>query len=355
MWNPQKVFLEQATPTVDNSVEWVQERELVGKEAIYSAKIQAQDDPEHYRVRTISVIEQLKKPKLWLAAAGQLFFSLTVGFGVIASYASYLSNKDDIVLSSLAATSANEFTEVALGGLITLPAAVAFLGIAGMSGGTSLFSLGFNALPMVFSSMPGGNLFGFLFFFLLFLASVSGCISTLQPGIAFLEEATQINRKQSVAILGFVTAFGASFVLYFSEGITALDTLDFWVGTFLIFITATIFIILFGWVLGIDTAFEEAHRGSAIQLPRFFKWIIKYLCPLFLLTIFGFWITLDVLGLDRGTIDHHIIDLIGNEAEGISANRTARLAIGLIVSVGIFYALLASGVKRYTEITAKNR
>ena len=353
MWNPQKVFLEHNEPTETGEANWVREQELVGTHALEAAKAKVAVAPESLRIKDVPVIEQLKRPKLWLAAAGQLFFSLTVGFGVIATYASYLSKKDDIVLSSLAATSANEFTEVALGGLITLPAAVAFLGIANMQGNTSLFSLGFNALPMVFSNMLGGSIFGFLFFFLLFLATISGCISTLQPGIAFLEEATQINRKQSVAILGLLTALGASLVMYFSKGITALDTLDFWVGTFLVFITATIFIILFGWVLGVDKAFEEAHLGSAMRLPKFFKFIIKYICPLFLLAIFGFWVVLDVIGLDSGTIDHHITDLVGNKLTGAGLNTTALLAVGFVLLVWTFYSLLSSGVQRYRDICKK--
>ena len=99
--------------------------------------------------------QQLRNPELWMAAAGQIFFSLSVGFGIIATYASYLKDTDDVVLSGLTATSANEFCEVALGGLITLPAGFAFLGAAGLVG-QGTFGLGFNVLPIVFSTMPFG-------------------------------------------------------------------------------------------------------------------------------------------------------------------------------------------------------
>ena len=80
----------------------------------------------------------------WMAAAGQIFFSLSVGFGVIINYASYLRKKDDVVLSGLTAAATNEYFEVAIGGLITLTAAFVFLGdrvIGGLPGGT--FGLGF--------------------------------------------------------------------------------------------------------------------------------------------------------------------------------------------------------------------
>jgi NSS family neurotransmitter:Na+ symporter len=68
--------------------------------------------------------------KTWLAAAGQIFFSLSVGFGVIINYASYMKKKDDVVLSGLTASATNEFFEVVLGGLITVTASVVFVGVA---------------------------------------------------------------------------------------------------------------------------------------------------------------------------------------------------------------------------------
>ncbi|HQU09917.1 MAG TPA: hypothetical protein PLV25_08165, partial [Opitutales bacterium] len=291
MWNPEKVMLEIQAPSMNEAQPaWIKVREVVGSEMMAQALAEIDDSAKgSLRLRTITLWEQLSKPRLWLAAASQIFFSLSVGFGLIATYASYLKKKDDIVLSSLSAAGANEFSEVALGGLLTIPAAVAFLGIGALAGQTSLFSLGFQALPMVFAQMPGGDFFGFLFFMLLFLASVSGCLSTLQPGIAFLEEALPTIRKQSIAILGFVVAIGAFMVFYFSEGVKALDTLDFWVGSFLIFIMATTYSIMFGWVMPLDNAWVEAHEGSALKIPRIFRPIIKYLCPIFLLAIFACW------------------------------------------------------------------
>jgi SNF family Na+-dependent transporter len=193
--------------------------------------------------------------------------------------------------------------------------------------------------------MPAGGLFGFLFFFLLFLAAVTSSLSMLQPGIAFVEEALDINRRQSVAILGVITAFGCAFVVYFSKDVKALDTLDFWVGTFLIYILATIQIIIFGWVLGIDKGFEEAHRGSAIRIPRFFGFIMKWICPAFLLLIFSTWVIKDVVGLGAGDPDYHILDLFGE-----TANTTAWLSIGVIAIMFSFVAILVSRVKKYRAV-----
>lgn len=302
------------------------------------------------------LFQKLQNPQLWLAAAGQIFFSLSVGFGVIITYASYLTQEDDVVLSGLTATSANEFCEVALGGMITIPAAFVFLGTAGIIG-QGTFSLGFKVLPLVFSQMPLGQLFGFLFFFLLFLAAVTSSLSMLQPGIAFLEEGLGINRKQSVGLLGLITALGTLFVLYFSKDIKALDTIDFWVGTFLIFVLATIQIIMFSWVIGVDKGIEEAHKGAEMRIPYFFKPIMKYICPLFLLVIFSSWVLFNVFGWQPSTGNFvptsYVVDLIGGPDS--PPNNVARLSVLLIVVVTGFMCLLISqSGKRWEKANMDN-
>lgn len=236
-------------------------------------------------------LAKLRDFNTWLAAAGQIFFSLSVGFGVIITYSSYLTKKDDLVLSGLTASTTNEFFEVCLGGLITIPAAFVFLGASGIAGSiNSTFSLGFHTLPVVFAYMPFGRLFGFLWFFMLFLAAITSSLSMLQPVIAFLEEAFRISRRTSVVILGIMTGAGGLFVIYYSKNLGAVDAIDFWVGTLGIFILATIQVILFAWVYGVERGLAEAHEGSHIRIPRLFYFIIKYVSPVYLLIIFFGWV-----------------------------------------------------------------
>jgi SNF family Na+-dependent transporter len=286
---------------------------------------------------------QLKNPQLWLEAAGQIFFSLSVGFGVIITYASYLSNQDDVVLSGLTASSANEFCEVALGGMITVPAAFVFLGSAGVLG-QGTFALGFKVLPLVFAQMPFPAVFGTIFFTLLFLAAITSSLSMLQPGIAFLEEALGIGRKASVAMLGMITAMGCLFVVNYSKDFKALDTIDFWVGTFLIFVLATVLIITFGWVVGIEKGFSEAHRGAHVRIPSLFKFIIKYVSPAYLLLIFGLWFLFNVLGwnLETGELKPtgYVADLLGND--GQEPSTVARLSVLLVGVVLVFTLILTA-------------
>jgi SNF family Na+-dependent transporter len=243
--------------------------------------------PKHVGESWLAV---LANPQVWLAAAGQIFFTLSVGFGVIINYASYLKRNDDIVLSGLTASATNEFFEVCLGGLITIPAAFIFLGAIGVQDSLgSSFDLGFKTLPVVFEYMPAGRLFGFLWFFMLFLAAITSSLSMLQPAIAFLEEGLNIGRHASCALLGIVTGTGALFVVYFSKGLTALDTIDFWVGTAMLFVLATIEVILFSWVFGADRGIAFARIGAELPLPRLFRFVIRYVSPAYLLIVFAMW------------------------------------------------------------------
>lgn len=232
------------------------------------------------------VFSGLTNPQVWLEAAGQIFFTLSVGFGIIMTYASYLKPDDDVVLSGLTASAANEFCEVCLGGLITIPAAYLFLGAAPLAAvaGSSI-GLGFHAVPVTFEYLPLGHLFGFLWFGLLFLAAVTSSVSMLQPAIAFLEEGFEMGRRSAMTLLGMITAVGTLLVVYFSKDTAVLDTMDFWVGTAMMVVLALFEVVLFGWVLGVDAGMKEANRGSELGIPRFFGPIIRYVCPAYLAAI----------------------------------------------------------------------
>jgi len=232
----------------------------------------------------------LKHSRVWLAAAGQILFTLSVGIGVILSYASYLKKADDVVLSGLSAASANEFAEVILGGSIVIPAAFAFFGPVGIQdvAKSGAFNLGFVTMPLIFNKIVFGEFFGFIWFVLLFLAGITSSISLAQPAIAFLEDEFNIGRKKAVVIFG-IAAFILCQPAIFLLGRGVIDELDFWGGTFCLVLFSFIETILFGWVFGIDRAWEEIHHGADMRVPRIYKFIIKYVTPSFLLFILGFW------------------------------------------------------------------
>ncbi len=288
------------------------------------------------RTENVGFMESLLNGEMWMAATGQIFFSLSVGFGVIITYASYLKPNDDIALSSLTSCAGNEFCEVALGGLITIPAAFVFLGAAGTQGGT--FGLGFMTLPMVFESMPLGRFVGTIFFFLLFLAAVTSSLSMLQPAIALLEEGLGLGRRASVSLLGFITLVGSLFVVYFSKNLLALDTMDFWVGTLGIFLLATFQVILFGWVLGLDKGMKEIDSGAEIRIPRIVGFIIKFVSPVYLLGVFGVWLYQQYTTRE------------GNYFAALRNEPVARYAVYFtLLVVVLFLLLIHQSVRRWKE------
>ena len=232
----------------------------------------------------------LKSAKVWLEAAGQIFFTLSVGIGVILTYASYLKKADDVVLSGTTAASANEFAEVILGGSIVIPAAFVFFGPADIQtiakGG--VFNLGFVTMPLILNQLPLSQLFGFFWFFLLFLAGITSSISLAQPAIAFLEDEFNLTRKKAVLIFGVVSFILCHPAIFFLKN-GVVDELDFWGGTFFLVVFATIEVILFSWVFGMEKAWDEIHHGAEMEVPKIYKFIIKYVTPLFLFFILGMW------------------------------------------------------------------
>lgn len=232
----------------------------------------------------------LLSAKVWLAAAGQIFFTLSVGIGVILTYASYLKKNDDVILSGLTAAVTNEWVEIVLGGSIAITSAFLFFGPVETKNvaESGAFNLGLVAMPLALNHIPYGSIFGFFWFVLLFIAGVTSSISLAQPAIAFLEDEFNIERKRAVIIFGVLT-FVLCNMSVFLLGKGFVDEFDFWGGTFALVLFGTIEAILFSWVFGIDKAWDEMHAGSDISLPRFYKFIIKYITPLILLVILVSW------------------------------------------------------------------
>lgn len=232
----------------------------------------------------------LSQPSVWLAAAGQIFFTLSVGMGTIHAYASYLKPKDDIALSGLTTAATNEFAEVVLGGSIAIPAAVAFFGVAMTTqiaaGGA--FDLGFVSMPLIFQKIPFGEFFGFIWFLLLFFAGITSSVAMGQPVVAFLEDELGMQRKKAVALLAVVVIISVHFVVFFLK-YGFLDEMDYWAGTFGLVVFAFIEIVLFMWVFDSKKAWEEMNEGGDITIPRFFFYVMKYITPCMLLIIMIWW------------------------------------------------------------------
>src|SRR5690606_27362829 len=93
--------------------------------------------------------DSLSNPTVWMAAAGQMFFTLSVGMGTVHCYASYIKSKDDIALNAVSAGFMNEFVEVVLGSLIVIPIAAGYLGIDWVKENAG-FGMAFQTMPYLF-------------------------------------------------------------------------------------------------------------------------------------------------------------------------------------------------------------
>ncbi len=234
--------------------------------------------------------------KIWLAAAGQVFFTLSVGMGTLHAYASYVKPKDDIVLSGLATAGLNELAEVVLGAVIAIPVAVAFFGLdvtKEIAAGGS-FNLAFVSMPIIFQKIPFGEIFGFFWFFLLFFAGITSTVAMAQPLISFLKERFKLSHNKATAYIGIFAFICLHFVFFFFQ-YGVLDEMDYWAGTFVLVVIALVEVVIFGWMFGMEKGWKEINMGADIKIPTIFKYIIKYVTPFFLLVILISWTVQDAI------------------------------------------------------------
>lgn len=245
--------------------------------------------------------------KVWLAAAGQIFFTLSVGMGSIQCYASYLRSRDDVALNAMSAGWMNEFVEVVLGAAILIPISVGYLGIERVveltqTGG---LGLGFRTLPYLFQQWGPmlAAIAGLAWFGLLFFAGITSSLAMGTPIMGFLRDEFGWNRQRAAWAFGAsVLLLGLPTVLFFQYGV--FDEYDYWAGTVSLVVFAMFEIILFAWVFGIDKAWDEINRNADMKVPVVFKYIIKYVTPVILIAVF-----LGSLLSDGG-----ILDQISNKA-----------------------------------------
>ncbi|QHT66890.1 sodium:calcium symporter [Rhodocytophaga rosea] len=233
--------------------------------------------------------DSLWNPKVWLAAAGQIFFTLSVGMGTIQCYASYVSRKEDIALNAMSAGWMNEFVEVVLGSAILIPISVGYLGIDKVveltsSGG---LGLGFRTMPYLFQQWGVflGAFAGVAFFGLLFFAGITSSLAMGTPWMGFLQDEFKWSREKAAFSFGvIVLILGTPTVLFFNEGV--FDEYDYWAGTVSLVVFALAETILFAWIFGMKKGWKEITDGADIKVPDFYKFVIKWVTPFLLLFVF---------------------------------------------------------------------
>ena len=233
-------------------------------------------------------LKSLSDPKVWLSAAGQIFFTLSLGMGCIQCYASYLKENDDVVLNSMTAGFMNEFVEIVIGGSIIIPISIGYFGIDKVMDLCQIggFGLGFRTMPYLFEQWGDvlASLAGIAFFGLLFGAGITSSLAMGAPIVGFLKDNFGWSRKKGALAFGsIILAFGIPTVLFFSKGV--FDEYDYWGGTVALVLYATAEIILFSWIFGVDRGWKLIHQGADMRMPGIFKFILRYITPTMLILI----------------------------------------------------------------------
>ncbi len=228
----------------------------------------------------------LADPKVWLAAAGQIFFTLSVGMGSIQCYASYMKENEDIALNSITAGFTNEFVEIILGSAIVIPIAAGFLGLDWVMENAG-FGMAFQTMPFLFQQWGAvfGVIAGVCWFGLLFFAGITSSLAMGTPWMGFMHDEFGWGKVKGALSFGALAlVMGLPTVLYFQFGY--FDEYDYWAGTVSLVVFALLEIVLFAWVFGMEKGWEEITRGADIRIPVIYKFIIKYITPVLLLMVF---------------------------------------------------------------------
>lgn len=236
----------------------------------------------------------------FLVALGQAFFSMSIGWGIMITYGSYLPKSANIVSSGVWVGLMDAGVAL-LAGFMIFPAVFAF-GKDPAAGPTLVFQV----LPEIFSNMPGGAIIGAFFFLLLMVAALTSSISMLEvPASYFMDEKKWSRSKSAWAvgillfIVGIPSALSQGGSAFFSEMNVSVfgstytgfqDILDFFFGTFFIVVVALITCVYVGWKMPIKNIVSEIASGApgwaeGSFASNAFVFFIRFVCPLVILIV----------------------------------------------------------------------
>ena len=232
--------------------------------------------------------EAMTNYKVWLAAFGHIFFSLSVGFGIMLTYASYLNKKANMTGSGVVVALANSSFEILAG--IGVFAALGFMAQSSgvpvkdvVSGG---IGLAFIAFPKIISSMgSGGDLFGFLFFASLVVAGITSMVSILQVPIAAFQDKFGWSKNKAVTVIGGTSAVISTVLFSTHSAITFVDIIDYFANNIGIVGGGLLSIILVTWFRRplLKELQQHVNQYSSIKLGWGWNFLLTIVTPLSLL------------------------------------------------------------------------
>jgi NSS family neurotransmitter:Na+ symporter len=224
--------------------------------------------------------------RVFNAALGQAFFSLSLGMGAMITYGSYLSKTENMTRAAMWVVLVDTLVAL-MAGFIIFPAGFSLAGFDPASSGPGLI---FVVLPQLFATMPGGHLVGGAFFVMLTMAAITSTISLLEVPTSHLIDSHGWARKKAVIVLTGVTfvlaipsALSQGASPFFSSlpgiGIGFLDLMAIVWNDFALPIGGFLLAIFVGRVWRADQAIEELNVGGRMPGAQFWSFLIRWICP----------------------------------------------------------------------------
>ncbi|MDQ0177723.1 sodium-dependent transporter [Bacillus chungangensis] len=223
--------------------------------------------------------------KVWVAAYGQIFFSLSIGFGIMLTYSSYLPKKSDITNNAFITGFANSSFELLSG--IGVFAALGFMasqqGVGIDEVVSSGVGLAFSVFPSIINEMPAfQSAFGILFFLSLLLAGLSSLLSIIETFVAAVQEKFHVNRTTAVLVGGGLAAVIS--LLYATQGgLFFLDTIDYFINNFGVALAGLFEVVFIAWfVKQLKPIQLHANSVSDIRIGSWWIICLSVITPLVL-------------------------------------------------------------------------
>ncbi|SEF09654.1 sodium-dependent transporter [Jiangella alba] len=223
---------------------------------------------------------------VWVAAYGQIFFSLSVGFGIMITYASHLHRRSDLTGSALVAGFANSSFEIlaGIGVFATLGFMAASSGVAVDEVAQSGIGLAFIAFPQIISTLTSGaGLFGVLFFASLVIAGVTSLISIVQVVVSATQDRTGMRRLPAVLTVGGGIALISILIFPTAQGLHYLDVADHFINQYGIVLAAFVVVVVVAWGLRLLPSLRaHANLTSTVRLGGWWQVALGVVTPVML-------------------------------------------------------------------------
>lgn len=224
----------------------------------------------------------LSDTAVWAAAFGQIFFSLSIGFGIMITYASYVGRRTDMTGSGLVVGFANSGFELLAG--IGVFAALGFMAQASGVGVDAVvdqgLGLAFVAFPTIISQAPGGSLIGVLFFGSLVIAGLTSLVSVIEVVISAVRDKFALGRVSATLIVGIPASVISVLAFATATGVPILDTMDHFINRFGILLAAVVSMVAVTWIFR-DLPGLRAHMNEtgSVQLGRWWVVLVSAVTP----------------------------------------------------------------------------